>query len=65
MSMVRAKYTSVGLPAGIRRRAAQAVDKSVNRVQEWLERDDRATEMFFAGTIITLFVLMLAANIVR
>lgn len=41
------------------------VDKHVTQVQEWLERDAQAVEEFFAGTIITLFVLMLVANVVR
>ena len=72
--MDRVAYDRVGLPVGIRRRAARpsvaaraarVVDVAITRVQEWLEGPDRRVELVVAYGIIAAAVIYAVAAVVR
>lgn len=65
----------VGLPVGIRRRAAtrpplmaraaRKLDRLITRVQEWLEGPDRRVDLMVAYGIIAAALVVIAAAVVR
>ena len=72
--MDRVAYDRVGLPVGIRRRAARpsvaaraarVVDRVITAVQEWLEGPDRRVELVVAYGIIAAVLVVAAAAVVR
>lgn len=67
-------HNSVGLPAGIRRRAsvrpspaartARAVDRFITRAQEWLERDDTAGQKLLAVAAVMMTLVYFIGAVV-